>query len=98
MSSTPPTQPVQVHTKKSGLASATIAKLVILGVILLIILIFILQNTEKVHFDFLFWGFSMSLWIMFVITLVVGVLLGMAVSAMLRVRKRKELKRKAHAI
>lgn len=98
MSSTPPTQPVQVHAKKSGLASATIVKLAVLGVILLIILIFILQNTEKVHFDFLFWGFSLSLWIMFVITLAVGVLLGLAVGAMMRVRRRKEIRRKAQAI
>lgn len=98
MSSTPPTQPVQVHAKKAGMASATIIKFVVLGVVLLLILVFILQNTEEVHFDFLFWGFSVSLWIMFVITLVVGALLGMAVSAMLRVRKRKELKRRAKAV
>ena len=93
----PPAQPVQVHAKRAGLPGAVVARLVMLGVILLAILIFVLQNTEKVSFDYLFWGFDLALWIMFIATLVVGVLIGMAGSTMLRRRKRKEVLRRAKA-
>ena len=95
MSTTQP--PVQVRTqKKSGTSSGGV-KLVVLGVVLLVVLIFVLQNREKVQFSFLFWDFGLALWVMFVITLVVGVLLGMLGSTLLRRRRRQDLRRRAKA-
>ena len=96
MSTTQP--PVQVRTqKKSGTSSGGIVKLVVLGVVLLVVLIFVLQNREKVQFNFLFWDFGLALWVMFVITLVAGVLLGMLGSTLLRRRRRQDLRRRAKA-
>ena len=96
MSTTQP--PVQVRTQgKSGLSSGNIVKLVVLGVVLLVVLIFVLQNTEKVQFSFLFWDFDLALWVMFVITLVGGVLLGMLGSTLLRRRRRHDLRRRANS-
>jgi len=95
MSTTQP--PVQVRTqKKSGTSSGGV-KLVVLGVVLLVVLIFVLQNREKVQFSFLFWDFGLALWVMFVITLVAGVLLGMLGSTLLRRRRRQDLRRRAKA-
>jgi uncharacterized integral membrane protein len=96
MSTTQP--PVQVRTQgKSGPSSGSIVKVVVLGVVLLVVLIFVLQNTEKVQFSFLFWDFDLALWVMFVITLVGGVLLGMLGSTLLRRRRRHELRRRANS-
>lgn len=88
------TPPVNVRTKgRTGLSSATIAKLVAIGVVALLILIFILQNTESVQLTFLFWDFGFPLWLLFVLTLVGGVLAGMAVLAVLQRRRRHERRR-----
>ena len=96
MSTTPP--PVRVRTqKKSGPSSGGIVKLVVLGVILLVVLIFVLSNTGKVPMSFLFWDFGFRLWALFVITLVAGILLGMLGSTLLRRRRRQDLRRRANS-
>ncbi len=97
MSTTPP--PVQVRSQgKAGLSSGTIVKLVVVGIIALLILTFILQNTDAVQFSFLFWDFGLALWVMFVVTLVVGVLIGMAISGALRMRRKHDQRRRAKAL
>lgn len=75
-----------------------IVKLVVLGVIVLVVLIFVLQNTDKVQFSYLFWHFELALWVMFVITLVAGILIGMLGSALLRRRRRQELRRRTQSL
>lgn len=88
------TPPVNVRTRgKTGLSSATIAKLVAIGVVALLILIFILQNTESVQLTFLFWNFGFPLWLLFVLTLIFGVLVGMGGLAVLQRRRRHERRR-----
>ncbi|MEZ5124617.1 MAG: LapA family protein [Thermoleophilia bacterium] len=93
MSSTPPQ--VQVRPQgKSGLGTAAIVKLAVAGGIALLILIFILQNTETVEWSFLFWGFQLAKWLMLVFTLVIGFLAGMLVNTLLWRRRRKEARRR----
>ena len=97
MSSTQP--PVQVRTqKKPGPSSGGIVKLVVLGVVLLVVLIFVLENTGNVPMSFLFWDFGLGLWALFVITLVAGILLGMLGSTLLRRRRRQDLRRRSNAV
>jgi uncharacterized integral membrane protein len=97
MSTTPP--PVQVRPKgRTGLSTATIVKLAVAGVIGLILLIFILQNTESVEWSFLFWGFSLNKWVMLVGALLVGFLGGMLVSTLLWRRRRAEARRRGKGV
>jgi uncharacterized integral membrane protein len=97
MSTTPP--PVQVRPKgRTGLATGTIVKLAVAGVIGLILLVFILQNTESVEWSFLFWGFTLNKWVMLVGALLVGFLAGMLVSTLLWRRRRAEARRRGKAV
>ena len=77
--------PVQVRTtqERSGPSPGGIIKLVALALVVLVVIVFILQNSYTVEFTFLFWDFNLALWVMLVITVVVGVLLGLAVGALL---------------
>jgi uncharacterized integral membrane protein len=91
--------PVQVERRgRSGPSTAAIIRLGLIGVVALIVIVFILQNTEAVQFTFLFWDFTLALWVMFLITLLVGVLIGMLTSALLRHRRRQELRRRSRAL
>ncbi len=97
MSTQPP--PVQVRPKgRTGLSTGTIVKLAVAGVIGLILLVFILQNTESVEWSFLFWGFTLNKWVMLAGALLVGFLIGMLVSTLLWRRRRQEARRRAKAV
>ena len=52
------------------------AKLIVLGLFLLIVVIFALQNFEVVEVNFLFWSFSMSRAVMIFLFLALGFILG----------------------
>ena len=91
MSTTPP---VQVRSRgRAGLSYGALAKIVVVAVVALAILIFILQNTVSVEWSFLFWSFSINQWIMLVVALAVGFLVGMVVSAVLRRSRRRQASR-----
>lgn len=70
-------------------------KLIALGVVAVLIVIYIVQNTEDVAVKFLFWSFTWPAWLMLILMLVIGFLVGMATSAVLRRRKKRELRRRA---
>ena len=73
-------------------------KLIAVGVVGIIILILILQNTkESWKFHFFFWWVSLPAWLMLILWLLVGFLVGFGLSAVLRRRKRREMRRKAAA-
>jgi uncharacterized integral membrane protein len=95
MSTTKP--PVQVRTtqERSGPSPGGIIKLVVLALVVLAVIVFILQNSYRVEFTFLFWHFTLALWVMLVFTVVVGVLLGLAVGAFLGRRRRQQARRRA---
>jgi len=69
-----------------GLGAGAIASLSGLGVLL----IFILQNTEDVRFDFLFLSFTWPLWLYTIVTAFFGALIWFCLGVMRRHRRRKE--------
>jgi len=65
-------------------------------VVAIVIVILILQNTkEHWRIHFFFWWFSLPAAFMLILLLAVGFLVGLGVSALLRRRRRTQLKRKA---
>lgn len=59
------------------------ARLFILFLLIVLILIFILQNTMPVDLSFLAWTFNISLIVLVLITLLTGIVLGMIISRMI---------------
>ncbi len=96
MSSTQDPPQIQVQRDR-GPASQGYGKLIAAAVVAIIILIFILQNTRDLQFSFLFWDFTWPAWLMLVITLLIGFVIGFLVSALLRRRKKREMRRRANA-
>ncbi len=69
-----------------------LGKLIGVGVIVVLFLIFIFQNTTDVQFNFLFWDFTWPVWGMLLLLFVLGVLGGLITGALLR-RRRREARR-----
>ena len=66
------------------------------AVLAIVVIILILQNTkEDWRIHFFFWWFSLPAAFMLILLLAVGFLVGLGVSALLRRRRRTQLKRKA---
>jgi uncharacterized integral membrane protein len=63
-----------------------------MGVLGAALLAFILQNTESVSFDWLFWSFEAPLWIVLIITALVAFVLGQF-ALMWRRHKRRQARR-----
>ena len=88
----------QVQMQRHG-ENQGYGRLIVAGVIVVIVLMFILSNTGKWPVSFLFWGpWQLQAWLMLVIILVIGFLTGMITSALLRRRKKRELKRRARSM
>lgn len=68
------------------------AGLVVAGIIIIAVAIFIAQNAEDVPIKFLFFEGSVPLWLIIVVTLVLGAILGQVFLYLRRRRKRKEEK------
>ena len=71
---------------KNKLGGGAIASLTGVGVLL----IFIVQNTEDVKFDFLFLSFTWPLWLYTIVTALFGALVWFGIGVMRRHRRRKE--------
>jgi uncharacterized integral membrane protein len=67
------------------LSGGVIATLSGLGVLL----IFIVQNTEDVRFDFLFWHFTWPLWLYTIVTAAFGALVWLGLGVLRRHRRRR---------
>ena len=78
-STTPPAQ-------GRRLSGGAIASLTGLG----LLLIFMIQNTQRVRLDFLFWTFTWPLWLLTVASALLGALVWFGVGVMRRHRRRKE--------
>ena len=77
-------QPPQEDGRKlSGGAIASLSGVAVL-------LIFIIQNTEDVHFDFLFLDFTWPLWLYTIVTALFGALVWFGLGVMRRHTRRKE--------
>lgn len=55
-----------------------------------VLLIFVLQNTEDVRFDFLFWHFTWPLWLYTIVVALFGALVWFGLGVLRRHRRRKE--------
>ena len=55
-----------------------------------LLLIFMVQNTESVRLDFLFWSFTWPLWLLTIASAVLGALVWFGLGVMRRHRRRKE--------
>jgi uncharacterized integral membrane protein len=71
---------------RGGLGGGAIASLSGLGVLL----IFVLQNTQDVRFQFLFLDFTWPLWLYTIVTALFGALVWFGLGVMRRHRRRKE--------
>jgi len=78
-------QPGAAQSPGRQLSGGAIASLVGIGVLL----IFIIQNTEDVRFDFLFWHFTWPLWLYTIVTALFGALVWLGLGVMRRHRRRK---------
>jgi uncharacterized integral membrane protein len=64
--------------------SAFIASLIEVG----LLITFMIQNTEDVTLDFLFWSFTLPLWVFTLVVAVVGALVWIGLGVMRRRRRR----------
>ena len=71
---------------KGRLGGGAIASLA--GIALLVI--FMLQNTNDVRLDFLFWHFTWPLWLVVMLSALLGALVWFGLGVMRRHRRRKE--------
>ena len=55
-----------------------------------LLVIFMIQNTERVRLDFLFWNFTWPLWLLTVTSALLGALVWFGLGLMRRHRRRKE--------
>lgn len=55
-----------------------------------LLVIFMVQNTEKVRLDFLFWHFTWSLWLLILVSALVGAFVWFGLGVLRRHRRRKE--------
>ena len=55
-----------------------------------LLLIFMLQNAERVRFDFLFWTFTWPLWLLTMASALLGAVVWLGLGVMRRHRRRKE--------
>jgi uncharacterized integral membrane protein len=58
-----------------------------------LLLIFMIQNTQRVRLDFLFWTFTWPLWLLIIATALLGALVWLGLGVMRRHRRRKERRR-----
>jgi uncharacterized integral membrane protein len=55
-----------------------------------LLIIFMLQNTESVRLDFLFWNFTWPLWLLVLASAVLGAFVWLGIGVIRRHRRRKE--------
>jgi uncharacterized integral membrane protein len=72
--------------QRRRLSGGAIASLSGVGVLL----IFMIQNTEDVTVDFLFWSFTWPLWLLILVSALIGALVWFGVGVLRRHRRRTE--------
>ena len=77
------TSPLSEGRRLGGAAIASLT-----GVALLVI--FMVQNTESVRLDFLFWNFTWPLWLLTIASALLGAMVWFGLGVMRRHRRRKE--------
>ena len=72
--------------QRRRLSGGAIASLSGVGVLL----VFMIQNTEDVTVDFLFWSFTWPLWLLILVSALIGALVWFGVGVLRRHRRRTE--------
>lgn len=67
------------------------------AVIALVALLFILQNTDKTEFNFLWFEFNWPLWIMLIVFMVAGAAVAYGIARRVKSRKKRKARREAEA-
>ena len=78
-------QPQGAQPSGARISGGTIASITGLGVLV----IFIVQNTEDVRFDFLFWHFTWPLWFYTIVVALVGAVTWLGLGVLRRHRRRQ---------
>jgi uncharacterized integral membrane protein len=81
-----PTDSVATDGTARRLGGGAIASLTGVG----LLLIFIVQNTEDVKLDFLFWTFEWPLWLLTIVSALLGALVWFGLGVIRRHQRRKE--------
>jgi uncharacterized integral membrane protein len=81
-----PTDSTRPPAEARRLGGGAIASLSGLG----LLLIFMIQNTQRVRLDFLFWTFTWPLWLLTMASALLGALVWLGLGVMRRHRRRKE--------
>ena len=76
----------QGTSDRRGLGGGAIASLTGLG----LLLIFVIQNRDDVGLDFLWWSFTWPLWLLTIVSALLGALVWFGLGVMRRHRRRKE--------
>ena len=71
--------------KRFRLGAGAIASLTGVG----LLIVFMIQNTERVTIEFSFWSFAWPLWLFTLVTALIGAVVWMGVGMMRRHRRRK---------
>lgn len=74
----------EMSSSRSKVSGGLIAS----GIGVAVLLVFIVQNTEDVRFDFLFFHFTWPLWLYTIVTAVVGALIWFGLGVIRRHRRR----------
>lgn len=92
MSTTPPAAPTTQSTQSSAvrMSSGVVASLAGAGALL----VFMLQNREDVTLSFLFWDFTWPLWLLILVTALLGAVIWIGLGV-LRRRRRRAARRQA---
>jgi uncharacterized integral membrane protein len=64
-------------------------KMIAAGVVAVLVMIFILQNTEKRSIQFLFFDWTVGTWVALLVTFVLGMLVGWLLAWFIRSRKER---------
>jgi uncharacterized integral membrane protein len=81
-----PSDSTRPQSEGRQLGGGAIASLTGVG----LLLIFMIQNTESVRLDFLFWSFTWPLWLLTIASALLGALVWFGLGVMRRHRRRKE--------
>lgn len=80
---------VPLDETSEGVDKRRVTRLLVAGVAIVLAVVFMAQNNERVQLDFLMISVSTRLWVGMLVMLVLGALLGQAVEALWARRKRR---------
>jgi uncharacterized integral membrane protein len=85
----PESSDVPLRESRDGPDLRLIARLVVAAVAIVLAVLFVFQNSERVETSFVFFDVTTRLWVSLVVALILGALLGQAIEALWDRRKRK---------